>query len=367
MQRTPQPEHELIAQIKKDEDAEFSDHSDSWEVISRTSPSPSKQKEQEETHLATDNEEEKQEQQPAVAEAAPTISEVEEEEEGAFTYTSTPEEIHSDADTYRTDDLFRQGDLDFYEPSGLSSESSPAGRGPAGVTTRKHPSPEHYPSCTPTEDEDFLKIAAAIMSEQEHRPSPDDDDAEDFDNAEEIALHKYVVAPTTAAAAALVGAAQALTNATGHFVVSFADRLRLFAAKFRAYVTNLQPAAHRLAGNMASTVHQMARSLHVKTGPGVKALSFPLTGAGMLASDVIQAVHHVACTAATRARKGAHGFSFKDLDWVKVGLAVGCAGLLGMLWKVNAANARLTCRLVQREGELAELVSSLSLFFLYFS
>jgi hypothetical protein len=40
-----------------------------------------------------------------------------------------------------------------------------------------------------------------------------------------------------------------------------------------------------------------------------------------------------------------------------VGLAVATVGCAGMLWKVNAANSRLTCRLAQREGELAELVA----------
>ncbi|KAL4532430.1 hypothetical protein Ndes2437B_g02835 [Nannochloris sp. 'desiccata'] len=359
---------EKVVSKTEEEEAEFSDHSDSWEVISRTSPRTTAKEakepeEKENLHqsIAQDTGDAQQqvaeeENQDQATEAAAVSKEEEKEEhheeEEEFTYTSTPEEIHSDADTYRTDDLFRQGELEYYDPTASPSSPPAEGENP-GVEGKYASSPQKSSSCTPTEDDDFIKLATAIMHQHQHGATT----VEDFDNAEELALKKYIVAPATATAAALVGAAQAVINSSTHCVVNFADRLRFFAAKFRAYVTNLQPTAHRLAGTMSSTVQQMARSLHFKAGPGVRALCIPLNGAGVLASDVVNAVRHVVCTAATRARKGADGLSFKDLDWVKIGLAVATVGCAGMLWRVNAANARLTCRLTQREGELAELVA----------
>jgi len=368
-EQQPSPLEKEVAKTEEEE-AEFSDHSDSWEVISRTVPQSTEkeakepEEEEEELHHATANddadvqqqvtEEETQDQATeaaAVSEQEEKQKEKEEEQEAElFAYTSTPEEIHSDTDTYRTDELFRQGELDFYDPT--ASLSSPPAEGEnAGIEGKYASSPQKSPSSTPTEDDDFIKLAAAIV--HQHSTTAQDE----FDNAEELAFKKYVVAPATATAAAVVGAAQAVINTSSHYVVTFADRLRFFAARFRAYVTNLRPTAHRIAGTMTCTVHKMARSIHLKAGPGVRALSIPLNGANVLANDVVMAVQHVVCTAATRARKGADDLSFKQLDWVKIGLAIATVGCASILWKVNAANARLTGRLAQREGELAELIA----------
>jgi hypothetical protein len=365
---------EIVVAKPEEEEAEFSDHSDSWEVISRTSPrttekaakKPEEEEKEDNLHHATTNtdtgdaqqhveENKTQDQATEAAVSTQEEDEKEDQEEELFAYTSTPEEIHSDADTYRTDELFRQGELEYDDST--APVSSPLAE---GEITEEHfapfpssSSPQKSPSSTPTEDDDFINLVAAIVHQHQHNTAAQDE----FDNAEELAFKKYIVEPATATAAALVGAAQAVIDTSSNFVVTFADRVRFFAAEICAYVTNLQPTAHRLAGTMSCTVHQMARSLHFKAGPGVRALSIPLNGAGVLASDVVKAVRHVVCTAATRARKGADELSFKGVDWVKIGLAVATVGCASILWKVNAENSRLSCRLAQREGELAELVA----------
>jgi hypothetical protein len=365
---------------KAEEEAELSDHSDSWEVITRTPPPtpPTTEKETTEqedqqqrspspTAHAAEQDKAEEEKQPteAAAVATPTPptpptpqndeyggnnnknNNNSEEEEEEFLYTSMPEEIHSDsADTYRTDDLFRQGEIE-----GVFEET-------VQETATSSSPPQKCLSSTLTEDDDFLKLAAAIL----HHRSTATGVQEDFDNAEELVLKKYVVEPVTATTSALVGAAHAVIHTTGHCIGAvkrnFAERLCLFAAKIRAYVTNLQPKVHRIASNMFSTVHQMSTSLYIKVGPGVHMLSIPLNSAQVLAIDVPQAVRHVACTAAIRTRKCADDMcTLKNLDWVKIGLAVATVGCAGLLWKANAQNARLTSKLQQREGELAELIA----------
>lgn len=273
-----------------DEDGSLSDHSDSWEVISRGargSPahpsSPRRAATPSEGRLSCD----------------------------AFSYTLHADDMHSDADTHRTDDVMRRGEIDY--PSPAPSTTAPA----ADVD-----------SAAPTDDED----AGAT----------------------------HLFCPWTkgsGSAPACAAPAARLAAATGALFSTLADRLRWLAARVRSYVASHQPAAQRLAGLVVSGARELARSIRVAAGPGVQALAVPLSGAGVAAVDIAGAVGQAARRALTRARKGAATARLSDIDWVRLGLILGCAGLLGGVMRANAANARLAARLAQREGELAELVA----------
>ena len=292
------------------EDDARSEHSDSWEVISRGAP----------TELVSEALDPSE-----IPDAAPSEAGSEGHDSAdTFIYSITAEDIHSDADTHRTDDLLRHGEVEYQAEPALIPEV-----------------------CTSTDEEDEPKRTA--LSEK--------DEAKVEATAEHHGLVDIIKPPAVAAVTCLASAAHATSNGAGRLVATLADHLRVLAAKVRAFVANYQPAAQHIVGLMACTVQELARSLQFRVAPGIQALSIPLSGASVVAADVAEAMCQATHRAFIRARKGVDEISAKDVDWVKVGLVVGCAGVLGMLWKVNAANARLTARLVQRESELAELVS----------
>ena len=265
-------------------------------------------------------------------------------------YTISADEIHSDAETHRTDDLLRQGDVDFPIGGGAllptATDAAAAATAAAAANAGEEEEEEE-------EGEHQQQRETATLSEQNtEEESYDDDDDIDFSSLPE------------ATAAFLLSAVHSAGTNASNLVATLADRLRAFARRVRAYVAHHQPLvaaeAQRMVGAMAGTVQELARSLQVCVAPGVHALYIPLSGATVVASDVVEVMQHAVCQAVCRARKGVSQFSaefsVKDVDWVKVGLMLGCAGMLGMLWKVNSANVRLAGRLAQREGELAELV-----------
>lgn len=296
------------------EDDAHSEHSDSWEVISRGAP----------TEVASP---------PSNLTDSPRAAPSEVGSEGhlscdTFIYSITAEDIHSDADTHRTDELLRHGEVEYHTDSLQSPLLNPE-------------------LSISTDEEEEPKRTAASEKDVEIDPLQ-----------EKHGLVEIIKPPAVAAVTCVASA----VHGAGRLVATLADHLRALAAKVRAFVAHHQPAAQHIVGLMACTVQELARSLQLRVAPGVQALSIPVSGVSVVASDAAEAMRQATYKIFVRARKGVDTFSSKDVDWVKLGLVVGCAGVLGMLWKVNAANARLTARLAQREGELAELVSSLEIY-----
>ena len=276
------------------------------------------------------------------------------------------ENFHSDAETHHTDDLLRHGEVDFGIPppapphpllgSDAEEEEEEDGQGPTP------PSSYSYYSSLKQNTRHVVKEC----SERGHAA------------VKTTANHLSTTLDIATA------------NAT-HLVSTLADRLRALAARVRAFAAHHQPHTHRLMGLVAGTVQEIVRSLQMRVvTPGLGALSVPVSGVVTAVSDITVAFRIAAARLLTRAcsfsasKAGYHcpnningdnnntsssnvtgveacklNFNAlrRDLDWIRVGLVVTSAALLGMLWRVNAANAQLMSRLAQREGELAELVA----------
>jgi hypothetical protein len=240
----------------------------------------------------------------------------------AYAFTSA-EDIHSDADTYNTDDVFRHG-----EPEPLLARAW----GTANSTAT------HNAQDNGDADDHHNKDGDEGKSRREG------------DESKSNPLFEGSFEPSRGERARMHAAR--LAAVPGRIIVSLADRLRFLAARVCDFVARRRPAVEELAVWLKTTATALMSSLRLRVASGSVAASD-------LAAAVALRVRIATAQAQARIKSSPLlSSSYKaSLDWPKLALMLGCGTLAAALYRSNAANARLAVRLAQREGELAELVA----------
>lgn len=290
-------------EISNEEGDNWSEHSDPWELINEGLPSP--------CEAPASPKSLKGAQQYGVV--SPGESSISSTNYGRS--YSVIEDAQSDAETHLTDDLLRRGEVDLLGPLLLEAPASVVGgEGCAGSE-----------NLTAGLDDSKAKLKGEKPALQ---PPPS-----------HLGLGSRIF-------------------------TAIAVKLRALAAKVRAYVVHRQPAVYHLAEFVLSRVKEIIQQVGRGSGvPAIKSMRLSAGGATFAAKDLSVAFMRGVQGTVTRVQRNSAKLVSQgqacslDFDWSRAILIMGCAGLAGLLWRSNQANAQLSARLVHREAELAELVA----------
>lgn len=292
----------------------WSEHSDPWELINEGLPSPSDPPASPKSAKGSKH---SRVMSPGESSVSSTVH------YSGRSY-SVIEDAQSDAETHLTDDLLRRGELDL-DLGTLLLEGSPEAETEGG-------------SCCPSGG----PLATGLGTTEKG-----------------LIAGSECSTPKGDKPAGQQGLGSRIFTA-------IAVKLRALAAKVRAYVVHRQPAVYHLAEFVLSRVREIIQQVCWAPGvPGIKSMRLSAGGATFAAKDLSIALMRGVQGTVTRVQRNnlcaklvAKGQACTlDFDWSRVLLMLGCAGLAGLLWRSNQANAHLSARLVHREAELAELVA----------
>ena len=252
------------------------------------------------------------------------------------------EDGHSDAETYTTDDLFRHA-----EPLGVVE-----GRDEWGDSSRPY-------------DRSFEETSEAEVSLIETKDEKPAIQGKTVDSSSVDKRHRsgdslnVSPGPGKRFELLVVRIAAVARNVVVSSECLFAkvfDGFRTVAAQVALLAAQIRYSADRSLEWMYDVSGVLTQSLRLGAAIGTIMARETLSFAHARALVVVQEVGKIASD--RMKPKFKYGCTFvKKMDWTKISLILGCGTLAGALYRSGKANARLTTRLAQREGELAELIA----------